>query len=275
MTRALKKSHPIHRASVLLLGTVLVVALAGAFYTPHDPLLLNVDNRVAAPSAAHPMGTDHFGRDVLSRVMIGLGVSIRISFLAVAMALAIGLTFGSLAGYFGGVIDRIISTVTEAFLAMPGILMALALVAVFGGSATSLIIALGLAYSPNVTRVIRATVLSLREHTFITAAKLMGRGDIAILLKHILPNTLGTITVLGSSFFAQAFLSESALSFLGLGVPPPYPSLGGILAESRRFMDLAPWLALAPGAVIVVTLLSVNLIGDALRDRFDPRSKRV
>jgi peptide/nickel transport system permease protein len=264
--------HPLHRASFYLLAAILVVAVLGALYTPHDPLALSVDNRFAAPSADHPMGTDHFGRDVLSRVMVGLGVSIRISLFAIALALALGLFFGAVAGYFGGLADRIISTVTDAFLAMPGILMALALVAVFGGSSTTLVIALGFAYTPNVTRVIRGTALSLRERTFVAAAKLMGRSDAAVLWRHILPNTLGAVTVLGSSFFAQAFLSESALSFLGLGVPPPYPSLGGILAESRRFMDMAPWLALAPGGVIMLTLLSVNLIGDALRDRFDPRN---
>ncbi|PCH66604.1 MAG: peptide ABC transporter permease [Bacteroidales bacterium] len=254
---------PKYRISAIGLLLISIIALTGAFLTPHDPLLLNADTRLSPPSLSYPLGTDHFGRDLLSRMMIGLGVSLKVSFLTVLFALIAGAFLGAVSGYFRGTVDRIISGITDAFLAMPGILLALALISVFGSSVQGLVIALGIAFTPNVTRVVRGAVLSLRESEFVEAARLMGRSHLKIILVHILPNTVGSITVLASSFFAQALLSESALSFLGLGVPPPYPSLGGILAESRRFMDDAPWLALCPGILIVCTLLCINWLGDS------------
>lgn len=266
-------ARPAYRFCLASGAALLAVALLALFYTPSDPLALDAARRLHPPSADHWLGTDHFGRDVLSRVMVGLGVSLKVSALSVSLALLLGSLLGALAGYFGGLVDRALNVVIDAFLTLPGILFALALVAVFGGSVTGLVVALGLAYTPNVARVVRGLVLSLRTRGFVDAARLMGRGNGAILLYHIVPNTVGPVTVLATSFFAQALLSESALSFLGLGVPPPYPSLGGILAESRRFIDSAPWLAIAPGATIVLTLLTINLLGDALRDHFDPRDR--
>ncbi|MBV1900652.1 MAG: ABC transporter permease [Kordiimonadaceae bacterium] len=262
-----------YKVSAVGLSLIVCIAFIGAFVTPHDPLLLNANTRLHPPSIEFLFGTDHFGRDLLSRMMIGIGVSLQVSFFTVLFSLVAGALLGATAGYFRGATDRVISGVTDAFLAMPGILLALALISVFGSSIQGLVIALGVAYTPNVTRVIRGAVLSLRESEFVEAARLMGRSHFKIILLHILPNTIGSITVLASSFFAQALLSESALSFLGLGVPPPYPSLGGILAESRRFMDDAPWLAILPGLLIVCTLLCINWLGDALRDHFDPRNQ--
>lgn len=262
-----------YRYSAVGLSLLIALAIVGSLVTPHNPLNLSVENRLSAPSLIYILGTDHFGRDLLSRMMIGLGVSLKVSFFTVLFALLAGSALGSLAGYFHGWVDRFVSGLTDAFLAMPGILLALALISVFGSSVEGLVIALGIAYTPNVTRVIRGTVLSLRQSEFVEAAKLMGRSHLQIILLHILPNTVGPVTVLASSFFAQALLSESALSFLGLGVPPPHPSLGGILAESRRFMEDAPWLALFPGVMIVCTLLCINWVGDALRDHFDPRNQ--
>ncbi|MFC3052913.1 ABC transporter permease [Kordiimonas pumila] len=265
------KSQKKYRFSAIGLICIISLSIVGVLITPYDPLTLNVDARLLAPSATHPFGTDHFGRDLLSRMMVGIAVSLKVSFFTVLFATIVGALLGAVAGYFRGIPDRLISGITDAFLAMPGILLALALISVFGASTTGLVVALGIAYTPNVTRVIRGAVLSLRESEFVEAARLMGRSHLKIILLHILPNTIGAITVLTSSFFAQALLSESALSFLGLGVPPPYPSLGGILAESRRFMDMAPWLAVFPGVLIVCTLLCINWLGDAFRDHFDPR----
>lgn len=265
------------RYTLSAFGLAVIVSLSfiGLYFTPHNPLQLSVDSRLESPSLTHLFGTDHFGRDLLSRMMLGIGVSLKVSFFTVLFALIFGLVLGAISGYFRGWVDRIVSGITDSFLAMPGILLALALISVFGSSIEGLIFALGIAYTPNVTRVIRGTVLSLRESEFVQAAALMGRGHFRIILLHILPNTIGPVTVLASSFFAQALLSESALSFLGLGVPPPNPSLGGILAESRRFMDDAPWLAIFPGLLIVFTLLSINWVGDALRDYFDPKEKCI
>lgn len=261
-----------YKVSFVALIMMILIGLVSLIYTPHNPLSLDVNARLMAPSAGHLLGTDHFGRDLFSRIMIGIRISLKISFFTICFAVILGSILGSISGYFQGITDRIISSITDAFLAMPGILLALALIAVFGSSVSGLVIALGIAYTPNVTRVIRGAVLSLKKNEFVDAAYLMGRSPFKIIFFHILPNTIGPVTVLATSFFAQALLSESALSFLGLGVPPPYPSLGGILAESRRFMNEAPWLAIFPGLFIISILLCINWLGDALRDYFDPRN---
>jgi len=261
-----------YKISAAGLFCIIILALTSFLFTPYDPIILDVNSRLVSPGASHLLGTDHFGRDLLSRMMVGIRVSLTVSFLTACFAIIAGSILGALSGYFRGTTDMVISGITNAFLAMPGILLALALISVYGSSVGGLIVALGIAYTPNVTRVVRGVVLSLRESEFVEAAKTMGRSHLKILLLHILPNTIGPITVLASSFFAQALLSESALSFLGLGVPPPFPSLGGILAESRRFMEDAPWLAIFPGLLIVCTLLCINWLGDALRDYFDPKN---
>ncbi len=266
------RSRRIYTISAFGLVIIAVAALIGVIYTPHDPLALNVDSRLAAPSWSHWFGTDQFGRDILSRMLIGAGVSLRVSLMTVALALSMGLILGALAGYFGGILDYIISGVVDAFLALPGILLALALIAVFGVGEMGVVVALGIAYTPNVARVVRGSVLSLRPLGYIEAARLLGHPHLFIIIRHIIPNVVGPLTVLASTFFAQALLSESALSFLGLGVPPPHPSWGGILAEGRVFMEDAPWLSIFPGLAIAFSLLCINLCGDALRDYFDPRN---
>lgn len=265
--------RPVYRLSLLGLALILFAAILGMLYTPFDPLALSVDTRLKPPSSVHWLGTDHFGRDLFSRLLIGAGVSLRVSVVAVLLALTLGVSLGTVAGYFRGIPDRIISGITDAFLAMPGILLALALIAVLGASETGVIVALGLAYTPNITRVVRGNVLSLRETNFVEIAQIFNHPHWFIIARHIIPNVVGPLTVLASAYFAQALLSESVLSFLGLGVPPPYPSWGGILAESRPFMSDAPWLSIFPGLMIVISLLCINLTGDALRDYFDPRSQ--
>lgn len=271
--RQIRRS-PAYAVSACGLIAICVLALIGSFWTPLDPLALSVSARLQPPSAAHWLGTDPFGRDLLSRLLVGAGVSIRISLATVTVSLLLGILIGTCAGYFRGATDRIASAFVDAFLAMPGILLALALISVLGASETGVVLALGLAYTPNVARVVRGSVLSLRESGFVEAARLFGHPHLFIILRHIVPNMVGPLTVLASAYFAQALLSESALSFLGLGVPPPYPSWGGILAESRQFVADAPWLSLFPGLLIVMSLLCINLTGDALRDYFDPRIAR-
>lgn len=275
MTRRLPPAfrRPVRLIAAGALVLIVLIAAVGGLVAPYDPIALNIDARLLPPSPAHWLGSDHFGRDLFSRMLVGAGASIRVSLIAVGLACVGGIALGAAAGYFGGILDRIVSGLTEGFLAMPGILLALALIAVIGASENGVITALAIAFTPHVARVVRGSVLSLKERPYVEAARAFGHPPLYIIARHILPNAIGPITVLASSYFAQALLSESALSFLGLGVPPPHPSWGGILAESQGFMADAPWLSIFPGAAIAVTLLCINLTGDALRDHFDPRTE--
>jgi len=267
--------RPVYWAALAGLGAVMLAAVIGVAAPPYDPVAIAPEIRLAPPSVAHWLGTDQFGRDLFSRMLAGAGVSMRVAFFSTTVATLAGVALGGVAGYFGGPLDRILSSLTEAMLALPGILLALALVAIVGASEVGVVLALGIAYTPNVARVVRGFVLSLRERPYVEMARNLGRGHVAILVGHIAPNMIGPIIVLASSYFALALLSESALSFLGLGVPPPYPSWGGILAEGQAFLADAPWLSLFPGAAITFTVLCINLIGDHLRDRFDPRDQHT
>lgn len=264
--------QPVYCLSLLILSSVLLVALAGNFYTPYNPLALDINARLNPPSASHWLGTDHFGRDLLSRLMSGATVSIRVSLLTVGIALLFGTVAGAFSGFYGGWLDRAIMAVADAFLAMPAILLALILTVVIGPGEFGVITALGMAYTPYFIRVVRSTVLSIRTREFIEVSHVMGNGSLYTIFRHVIPNALGPLIITGSAFFAHSLLSESALSFLGLGVPPPHPTWGGILADSRQYIMEAPWLCIFPGLAIAITLLGVNLFGDALRDVFDPRS---
>jgi len=251
----------------LLLGT----AAAAVFWTPFDPLRINLRARLQPPSSLYWLGTDEFGRDVLSRVMVGAGTSVVIALLTVLLAVATGTAIGCTAGYVRGWTDRIIMAVNDALLAFPGILLALAVMIVVGANKFGLILALGLAYTPSVVRVVRGTVLSIREKEYIEASRVIGNSEIYSMIRHVLPNAMAPVAVLATSMFGWVLLAESALSFLGLGVPPPAPTWGNMLAASRPFMETATWLSIAPGLCIALTLLGVNLLGDSLRDRLDPR----
>jgi peptide/nickel transport system permease protein len=254
-----------------LVGCAVLAALAGQVATPYDPIALDFAARLEPPSWAHWLGTDQFGRDVLSRLLSAASVSMTVSLFTVALAMCIGITIGAISGYFGGWLDRLVMTVVDAFMALPGLLLALALMAAIGQGKWGVILALGLAYAPSVTRVVRGISLSLREKEYVEASRAMGNGQLYTIARHVIPNCIGPLTVLATAFFALTILAESALSFLGLGVPPPYPSWGGMLADARSYFAFAPWLAIFPGLAISITLLGINLLGDGLRDRFDPR----
>ncbi|MGF6158278.1 peptide/nickel transport system permease protein [Ensifer sp. KUDG1] len=256
-----------------LIGLLVITALIGLFWTPYDPMALGFTARLAAPGAAHWLGTDEFGRDVASRLMVGARASVWIGFLTVTFAVVFGTFIGIVSGYARGWIDGVIMAINNALLAFPGILLALGLLAVFGANQYGIIFALGIAYTPSMARVVRGAVLSLREREFIEASRVMGNGEIYTMLRHILPNCLAPITVLATSMFGWAILSESALSFLGLGVPPPAPTWGNMLAAGRPFIEQAVWLGFFPGLCIALTLLGINLLGDALRDKLDPRMR--
>jgi len=252
-------------AAVVLLGALLAPWLA-----PEDPLAMS-PRRFGAPSASAWLGTDQFGRDLLSRLLYGARMSMAVSIAAVGMATLIGGAIGLCAGYFGGRIDLLLMRGVDVLMAFPTLLLALAVVATFGGNTRNLILAVTLAYIPIFSRVIRGSALSVKQNDFVEASRALGARDGRIILRAILPNVLAPIIVQATFNLSTAIMIEAALSFLGLGVQPPAPSWGGMLSEARNFMELDPWLALAPGGAITLAVLGFNLFGDGLRDILDPR----
>jgi peptide/nickel transport system permease protein len=255
----------------LLGGAVLATAIVATVWTPADPNRLNVLRRLKAPGAANLFGTDEFGRDVLSRIMVGAWTSLSVAFLTVFTAILVGTAIGLVTGYFRGWTDRLVMTLNDALLAFPGILLALGLVAVIGPHKYGIVLALGIAFTPTVIRVVRGTALSLRQREYVEASRALGNGPAYTLVRHLLPNAIAPIAILATSMLGWTILLESALSFLGLGVPPPAATWGNMLASARPFLSSAPWLSIIPGGFIAITLLSMNLLGDALRDWLDPR----
>ncbi|PWE56982.1 peptide ABC transporter permease [Metarhizobium album] len=256
---------------ILLVGLLLFVAVFGPWLAPYDPLKLDLLSRLKGPSASHLLGADEFGRDMLSRLMYGARTSAWIAFSTVVFAIVFGTILGILAGFLRGWTDRILMMVNDALLAFPGLLLALGFMAVFGASRNGIIIALGIAYVPVAVRVVRGTVLSIREREFVEASRVMGNSEIVTMLRHVLPNCIAPIMVLATTMFGWVVLSESALSFLGLGVPPPAPSWGNMLSTGRPYINQAPHIIILPGLCISITLLGVNLLGDAVRDWLDPK----
>ena len=258
----------------LIIGGLVATALLSAVWTPYDPLKIDILSRFKPPSSLHWLGTDEFGRDVLSRAMSGAATSAWISLLTVATAVTGGTIIGMLTGYLRGWVDRIIMMFNDALLAFPGILLALGIMAILGANKYGIILALGLAYMPSVVRVVRGTVMSIRGREYVEASQIMGNSELFTMARHVLPNCIAPLTVLATSMFGWVLLSESALSFLGLGVPPPAATWGNMLAASRPYIGTSPWLGIFPGLCISLTLLGINLFGDAIRDRLDPRMQR-
>ncbi len=256
-----------------LLAIVAAIAVTALVWTPYDPTRTNLRRRLRPPGADYLLGTDEFGRDVASRLMAGAVTSLTVAVATVLVALALGLAMGLAGGFLRGWTDRILGAVNDTLLAFPGILLALGLLAVLGPSRWSIVLALGLAFAPVVARVVRGAVLSIREREFVEASRALGNSEAYTLLRHVLPHTVAPVTVLATSLFGLVILSESALSFLGLGIPPPAATWGNMLAAGRPFMGDAPVLSIAPGVMIAACLLGANLLGDALRDLLDPRDR--
>lgn len=257
-----------------LIAVLLVLAVVAALWTPYNPLGIDLRSKLQPPSMAHWLGTDEFGRDVASRAMRAASTSCLVALLTVTLATAIGLVVGVVAGFVRGWTDRVLMALNDTLLAFPGLLLALGLLAVVGANQYGIILALGLAYTPSVTRIVRGTVLSLREKEFIESSRVLGNSELYTMVRHVLPNCTAPLTVLATSMFGWVILAESALSFLGLGVPPPAPTWGNMLASARPFMAQASYLSILPGLCIALTLLGINLLGESLRDRLDPRTEK-
>ena len=261
-------------ASALLLLIVLV-AVFDESLAPQGPNEISVEDRLQPPSRAHPFGTDDLGRDILSRVILGAGVSLQVGFLAVAFALVVGTLIGLLAGFYGRWVDDVLMRAMDVLFAFPAVLLAIAVLAVRGPGAGNTALAIGIVYVPVFARVTRASVLGVREEVYVRASRSVGASDWRLLTRHVLPNAAPPIIVQTSISLAFAVLAEAALSFLGLGTQPPNPSWGLMLAEGRGFIDLAWWLAFFPGMAIFLTVLCFNLLGDGLRDVLDPRQRTL
>lgn len=269
----MKKPSPQALIGLLIVGFVLAAAVVGHFWTPHEPLKINFSARLKGPSATYWLGTDEFGRDELSRLMAGAANSVWIGLLTVLFSVCAGTVVGVVTGFVRGWTDRIVMAFINALLAFPGLLLALALLAVLGANPYGIVLALGLAYTPAVTRIVRGTVLSLREKEFVESSRVLGNSELTTMFRHVLPNCVAPLTVLATSMFGWVILAESALSFLGLGVPPPAPTWGNMLAAARPFMNQASYLSIFPGLCIALTLLGINFLGDAVRDLLDPRMR--
>ncbi len=253
---------------MLLAVTTLVGVLAPVI--AGDPLRMEVSARLTAPGAAHWFGTDDVGRDVWSRVVYGARLSLLVGAAVVLLAFAVGLVCGLAAGYWRR-LDNPVMRVMDGLMAFPAIILAIALMASLGPSVANVIVAIGIVYAPRVARIVRGSVLVIRETMYVEAARALGVSDVVIVARHVLPNCLSPVIVQASFVFAAAVLTEAALSFLGVGVPPYVPSWGNILAEARLYLQQAPWLVLYPGAAIMLTIFGLNLLGDGLRDLLDPR----
>src|SRR5216117_3128876 len=262
------------RRKIVLVGLILVVVTAAvgilAPVIAGNPTRMAVSARLQSPGPAHWFGTDDLGRDVFARVVYGARLSFLVGVAVVALALLVGLTAGLAAGYFRR-LDNVIMRVMDGLMAFPAIILAIALMASLGPSVTNVIVAIGVVYMPRVARVVRGSVLVVRETAYVEAARALGVSDLVIVARHVLPNCLSPVIVQASFVFAAAVLTEAALSFLGVGVPPYVPSWGNILAEGRLYLQQAPWLVLYPGAAIMMTIFGLNLLGDGLRDLLDPR----
>jgi peptide/nickel transport system permease protein len=257
-------------------GAILIIFVAIAILAPflglESPTEHNVQARMQAPSSEHFFGTDHFGRDLFSRVLHGTRSSLVVAFASVAFATAIGVPFGLLAGYLGGGYDNIVMRFTDVLMAFPAILLGIGLIAALGPSLINLVIVLALVRLPTLARIVRADAMSAKEYEYVEAARALGASNFRVAIRHVFPNTIPSIIVVATLALGQAVILEAAFGFLGLGVQPPTPSWGNLLADGREFLRVAPYTSIFPGIFIALLALSFNLIGDGLRDFLDPRN---
>jgi peptide/nickel transport system permease protein len=258
---------------IVVVATILVSLLA-PFLAPHDPLKISIPHRIQPPSRSHLFGTDQFGRDVYTRILYGAEISLKVGIYSVVLGAFVGILLGSMGGYLGGWLDYAIVLIMDTIISFPATLLAIGLMAVMGPNLNNIIFALAFIGIPRYGRVVRGVVLSIREKEYIEAARASGSGDLKTVLIHVLPNAMAPLIVVTTIGVANAVLIEAALSFLGLGVPPPAPSWGNILSDGRNYITQAPWLTIFPGLAISLIVLGFNTLGDGLRDVLDPKLKQ-
>jgi len=249
----------------------IAVALLASLLAPYGAEETHPNWKLWAPNEYFVFGTDEFGRDILSRIIFGARISLEVGLISVSLALVLGASAGLLAGFFGGWLDGLTMRSMDVLFAFPAILLAIGIMAVLGTGIANAMLAIGIVYAPSFARLARASVLSLKEMEFVQAARVLGLGELAILVRHVVPNVLGPMIVQTSFSLSTAILTEASLSFLGLGTPPSIPSWGSMLSSSRRYVELDPWPAIFPGLAIMLLVLGFNLFGDGLRDVLDPR----
>jgi peptide/nickel transport system permease protein len=265
--------NPTAAGGLAIIVLYVLVALMAPWLAPYSPTFMDSAHALEGPSWTHPLGTDQFGRDTLSRLLFGARSTLAVAAGAVVMAVLIGIPIGAIAGFYRGWSESILMRLMDILLSFPALLLALAVIAVLGQLTVNVVIAIGLVYIPQFARIARAAVLALRDIEFVEAGRALGLSSPRLLLRHVLPNIVPPLIVQASLSLSLAVLYESALSFLGMGTQPPAPSWGLMLSSARGFMELAPWMAVAPGFAIMLLVLGLNLLGDGLRDILDPRMR--
>ena len=260
------------KVSLWIAVTIVVLAVAAPVVAPYGPAEPDYDASLSGPSADHPLGTDLTGRDILTRILFGARVSLLVGVVAVGMAVAIGVPIGAVAGYVGGWIDETLMRLMDIMMSFPSLVLALALVGALGPNLRNVILVIGIVYTPQYARLIRGSVLSVKEEEYVEAAENTGLGDVRILFKHVIPNAYTPVLVQGTFHVATAIIFEASLSFLGLGVQPPTATWGVMIADGRAYLPQEWWISTFPGLAIMVTVVAFNLLGDGLRDELDPRS---
>jgi peptide/nickel transport system permease protein len=266
-----------NRAALVGMGVIIMlvmVAILAPVLTPYDPNKTDMKARLQRPSLSHPLGTDNFGRDMFSRVLYGSRISLYVGFVAVGIGAIFGGVLGAVGGYYGGRLDNFIMRCMDVLLAIPQIILAIAIVGALGTSLVNLMIAVGISQLPRYARVVRASALTVRGQEFVEAARAVGARDVRIIVENILPNCMAPIIVQSTLGVAQAILSAAALSFLGLGIQPPTPEWGSMLSAGRQFLRQAPYLSFFPGLAISIVVLALNIFGDGLRDSLDPKLRQ-
>jgi len=266
-----------HRSAVvggIFVGMVVIIAIFAPYIAPYDPYQMNSRSMLSAPNRSHLCGTDAYGRDVFSRVVYGSRISLHVGLLVALCSSILGTLIGLGAGYFGK-IDNFVMRLMDALMAVPALLLAIVLMAVFGASTNNAILVLTIVYTPRTSRVIRSSVLSIREKPYIEAARAISAGTLRMIFRHILPNAISPLIVQATLVVSYAIISEVSLSFIGVGAPPPTPSWGNILSGSRNFLQEAPWISVFPRLAIVLLVIGVNVLGDAFRDLLSPRFRTI
>ena len=266
------RRKPMGAVGAMSLIVVVLAAILAGLIAPYDPLVQDVPSRLQPPSAQHLFGTDEFGRDVFTRILFGARVSLYVGLLSVLSSSAMGTIVGVGSGYLGGKLDLAVQRVVDALMGFPALVIAILLIAALGSSLNNVVIAISIAFAPRLARIARSTALSVKENDYVLAATALGAGTLRVLVYHVIPNCLTPLIVISTGYLGSAIVAEAALSFLGLGVPPPHPSWGQMLqGAARRYTEAAPWMVVFPGVALTVAVFGFNLFGDALRDTLDPR----